>query len=92
MPESEGKHFLMITFRGHQGIFCEASGGKGNPFSKDDEPHTNEEMWEILRGYTFIFNAESVYLTKEEVAEYTSFVSLAEFGGRYGAVLKEMPR
>lgn len=81
-------YFLTVDWcsKGTRGIFCDR---KGMSPWKDGEPHTREEMWDILGPFFMILSPESRPFTDEEVAEFTYFRPLAEYKGEYGIALKE---
>jgi len=81
-------YFLTVKWcgKGGRGIFCD-TGGK-SPW-KDGEPHTPEEMWDILGPFFLILSPESRAFTEEEVAEFTYYRPLAEYKAEYGIALKE---
>jgi hypothetical protein len=70
---------------GYRGIFCDLD---GNPFRKAGQPHTQDEMDDILGPFTLILGAKSQPFTEQQLAEYTSFCPLAEYQNQYGIVLK----
>ncbi len=81
-------YFLTVAWcKGRRGIFCDK---EGNPFRKDDEPHTEQEMFGVLGPFVIILSPRSQVLTEEEVAEYTQFGALAEYKNEYGIALRPL--
>ena len=80
--------FLTVDWckKSGRGIFCDA---KGNAFWKDGEPHTAEEMWDILDAFYIILSPQSQAFTEGEVAEFTYFRPLGEYMNQYGIALRE---
>lgn len=81
-------YFLTVEWcsKGGRGIFCSI---RGNAFRKDREPHTWEEMRDILGPFLMILSPESQVFTEEQVAEFSWFRPLAEYKGAYGIALTE---
>ena len=81
-------YFLTVDWckKSGRGIFCDIN---GKAFSKDGEPHTELEMWEILGPFDLILSPESQVFTEEQVAEFTYYRPLAEYKGEYGIALRE---
>lgn len=81
-------YFLTVKWcgKGGRGIFCDTG---GRAFRKDGEPHTYEEMWDILDVFYMILSPESRPFAEEEVAEFTYFRPLEEYRGEYGIALRE---
>jgi len=84
---NNSRYFLTVDWCniGQRGIFCNKN---GNAFAKDVEPHTEDEIWNILDAFSLILNPTSVPLTEEEVKGYNRFVSLAEYRHEYGIAVK----
>ena len=80
-------YFLTVDWcnKGDRGIFCDQ---KGNPFIKENEPHTEDEMWKILGPFDLILSPESTELTEDDVAEYQWWSPFAEYSGEYGIARK----
>ena len=80
--------FLTVDWcnKGNRGIFCNLS--NGNAFSKEDSPHTEDEMWEILGDFDLVLSPKSLEFSEEEVAEYTKAYPLGEYSNQYGFAVK----
>lgn len=80
------RYFLTVDWcsKGNRGIFCDK---RGNAFSQK-EPHTREQMQEILDFFYVILNPQSESVTKEELKQYNSFLPLHEYYGHYGIAVK----
>jgi hypothetical protein len=76
------RYFLTVDWckQGKRGIFCSAN---GKAFPKD-EPHTQEEMDEILGLFWLVLNPQSTLITEEEIKEYNRWTPLDEYSGAYG--------
>ena len=85
----ESKYFLTVDWcnKGHRGVFCSKN---GQAFSKDGEPHTPEEIFEILDMFEMILSPKSELLTIEELKEYNQYYPLAEYSGIYGYATKKI--
>ena len=81
------RYFLTVDWcnEGSRGIFCDQT---GQAFSKDDEPHTEDEMWKILGPFDLVLSPKSVELSEDEVAEYQWWTPLEEYNGAYGIARK----
>ncbi len=88
MEENNRTYFLTVSWcnDGRRGIFCS---DEGNGFSKEGEPHTEHEMWEILGPFALILNPQSLPFTEAEIGEYIIFRPLPEYTKKYGIALKE---
>lgn len=83
------RYFLTVDLcrRGKRGIFCDQ---EGNAFSKEDEPHTLDEMREILGPFWLVLGPESKQFSEEEAAACTDWFPLGEYREVYGyAVVPE---
>ena len=83
----EQRYFVTVDWckSGNRGVFCDA---EGNSYPKDDEPHTHEEMAEILDLFWLVLSPESTLLTIEQLSEYTYWYPLAEYSNQLGVVLR----
>ena len=84
----ESKYFITVQRcgQGPRGIFCSEL---GTPFSKDEEPHTEEEMREVLGSFDMILGPKSELLNEEHVKEMNQFRPLKEYSMRYGIAYKK---
>ena len=82
------RYFLTVDWcgKGNRGIFCDQD---GQAFSKDEEPHTPDEMWKILGMFEMVLAPESTALTEKEVAEHQWWFPLKEYSSVYGYATKE---
>jgi len=83
-PQSEPvKYFLTVSWcnKRPRGIFCSKT---GQGFSRDDRPHTEKEMQEILGPFWLILSPESLPFTENDFAEDLSWYPLAEYTNQYG--------
>jgi hypothetical protein len=71
--------------QGKRGIFCDK---KGRAFWKDNEPHTHEEIDEVLGIFEMILAPQSIEITEIEVKEYNWFVPLSEYSDEFGVAIK----
>jgi len=80
--------FLTVDWcnKGKRGIFCNLA--NGNAFAKDDAPHTESEIWEILDAFAMVLNPKSIEFSEEEVAQHTKAYPLAEYSNEYGYAIK----
>ena len=80
------KYFLMVDWcnSGNRGVFCMADGGA---FIKD-QPHTEDEMFDILGPFDLILSPQSIPLTDDELKEYHYWRPLAEYSDAYGIASK----
>ena len=69
--------------KGERGVFSDAH---GNGFSSE-QPHTEDEMAEILGMFWLILNPKSEPFTSEQLAKYHTWIPLAEYSFQYGVVL-----
>ena len=83
----ESRYFLTVDWcgKGNRGIFCSA---EGNTFSKAEEPHTDDEMFETLDVFLVILNPKSELLSEDETKEFNRFIPLHEYSDRYGIAVK----
>ena len=81
------RYFLTVDRcnSGQRGIFCDKD---GNAFPRDKEPHTEDEMWDILGVFHMILAPISVSFTEEELKEFNRFRPLAEYSHQYGIAIK----
>ena len=81
------RYFLTLDWcrEGQRGIFCNK---EGVSFHKDDEPHTQEEINQILGLFWIILAPKSEPFTEEQIAEFTYFRPLAEYTNQYGIAYK----
>jgi hypothetical protein len=82
------KYFLTVDWcnQGRRGPFCDELGGS---FIKDNEPHTNDEMEEILGIFHLILFPQSLPFTEDELRGFNRFVPLAEYSDKYGIAVME---
>jgi len=69
-----------------RGIFCDR---QGSGFWKDDEPHTNKEMVDILGAFFIILSPKSEPHNEVELKQFNRYRSLAEYTHQYGIAQKE---
>ncbi len=88
-PSDESTPMYLMTVEwcsdGRRGIFASRD---GKPFCKEGEPHTEEEMDEVLGPFWMILSPKSEPFTEEEVAACTCFRPLAQFSEEYGIALR----
>jgi hypothetical protein len=87
-PDDANTIYLMTVewcSDGRRGIFASRD---GKPCRKDDEPHTEEEMDEVLGPFWMILSPKSEPFTVEQIAAHTFFRPLAEFSEAYGIALR----
>lgn len=84
---AEQAYFLTVDWcsKGNRGIFCSTG---GQCFRKEGEPHTQDEMWEILDAFALVLAPMSELFTEDEVKEFSKFRPLAEYSSQYGVALK----
>ena len=80
--------FLTVDWcnQGKRGIFCNLS--NGSAFAKDDAPHTEDEIWNILDAFALVLSPQSIELSEEEVAQHNKAYPLAEYSNQYGYAIK----
>ena len=85
--EMNKRYFLTVDWcnKGHRGIF---SGMCGNAFPKDDRPHTQDEIWDILDCFSMILSPESLEFAEDELSKYNKWYPLAEFSNQYGIAVE----
>jgi len=86
MPKSQAnpvKYFLTVSWCNEKprGIFCTRT---GRGFSRDDRPHTEEEMCEILGPFWLVLNAQSLPFIESDLAKLSKWYPLAEYSNEYG--------
>jgi len=84
----EGKAYFLTVDRcgkGSRGVFCSK---EGTCFRRDDRPHTEDEMWEILDAFALVLNPQSEPFTESQVKEFSKFTSFGEYSHQYGVALK----
>lgn len=83
------RYFITVDWcnEGNRGIFCDRN---GKAFPKDNEPHTEEEMSEVLDLFEIVLNPKSEPFTEEEFKKYRRFKPLAEYSNQYGIASKEV--
>ena len=83
----EQAYFLTIDWcnKGKRGIFCNI---KGQCFRKDNQPHTEDEMFIILGPFDLVLAPKSELLTIEQVSEFKWWIPLKEYSGEFGIALK----
>jgi len=76
------RYFLTVDWcsLGRRGVFCDRY-GKG--YWKDDEPHTEREMREILGPFTPILAPQSLPYTEEDLVR-CKWYPLAEYSNEFG--------
>lgn len=82
------KRYFLTTDRcdeGKRGIFCDGNGGA---FPKDNAPHSESEMWDILGAFYMVLSPQSRLLDEAEVAQYTNWAPYAEYTHHFGVALK----
>jgi len=82
-------YFLTVDWckKGSRGIFCNL---EGHCFRKDDEPHTELEMQEILGSFWIILSSESRLISEQELSEYNQWVPLEEYSNQFGIAQRGM--
>lgn len=70
---------------GKRGIFCHQD---GQAFRKDDEPHTHDEMANVLGPFWLVLAPCSREFTVDELAKFTRFRPLVEYTNIYGIALE----
>lgn len=80
-------YFLTVDWcnKGRRGIFCDA---EGHCFRKDDEPHTELEMQEILGPFWLILSSESLAFNEQQVSEFSQWIPLSEYSNQFGIASK----
>ena len=80
--------FLTVDWcdQNKRGIFCKLS--DGTAFAKDDEPHTEDEIWDILDCFSLVLSPKSIEFTEEEVSQHNEAYPLAEFSNVYGYAIR----
>ena len=68
-----------------RGIFCSKD---GNAFAQD-EPFSEDRIWEILDCFSLVLSPQSIELSEAEMKEYNRWYPLAEFSNEYGYAIKE---
>ena len=81
------KYFLTVDWcnKGVRGIFCKSD---GNSFWKEDSPHTEDEMYEILDMFELVLSPKSILISEEELKQYNKWLPLDEYSGVYGYAFK----
>ena len=81
------KYFLTVDWcnKGNRGIFCKSD---GNAFWKENEPHTEDEMFEVLGIFDLVLAPESVLISEDELKQYNKWLPLEEYSGVYGYAFK----
>ena len=74
--------------KGQRGIFCDA---EGHCFRKDDKPHTELEMQEILGLFWLILNSKSLVFNEQQVSEFSQWTPLAEYSNQFGIASRPGP-
>lgn len=88
MAEEPKVYFLTVEWcdNGRRGVFCSET---GVAYRKDNEPHTDAEMMEILGLFWVILDPRSEEISRVELEEsYTRFIPLAEYSNRWGIAVK----
>jgi hypothetical protein len=87
MSKQKRRYFLTVDWcsMGNRGIFCS---DEGQGFSKDNLPHTEEEMSDILGPFHLILAPRSELLTEEQVKEFNRWIPLAEYSNKFGVALR----
>lgn len=77
------KYFLTVDWcsKGQRGVFCDQH---GRTFWKANEPHTKDEMFDILGVFELVLAPESTLLTEDELKTYNRYKPLAEYSNAYG--------
>ena len=85
MDEQEQTYFLTVVRDvDARGVFCRKNGAS---FRKNDKPHTEVEMQDILGLFWIILAPESRPLAFEELSKFTYWRPLAEYSGEFGIAL-----
>ena len=71
---------------GQRGIFRDSN---GNIFWKDNEPHSDNEMYKIVGHYEYILQPMSIAYTEDEFKQFKRWVSFPECSNGFGVLLKE---
>ena len=84
----QSRYFLTVDWcsENRRGVFCSKT---GQPYPKDDSPHTEQEMYDILGAFTLILAPKSESLTEAELGEYRYWTSLAEYTHEFGIARRE---
>jgi len=69
---------------GKRGVFCDTY---GKPFSQE-QPHTDNEMREILGHFWMILSPKSEPFSQSELKRFNQFRPLPEYTNQYGIALK----
>lgn len=82
----EQAYFLTVDWcnQGKRGIFCNSD---GQCFRKE-EPHTEDEMFDILGAFDLVLSPKSELFTIEQVKKFTRWVPLAEYSNQFGIALE----
>lgn len=85
----ESRYFLTVDWcdKGRRGVFCTST---GQAFPKDGEPHTKDEIFDILDIFELVLSPKSELLTIEELKEYNQYYPLEEYSGQYGYAAKKI--
>lgn len=80
------KYFLTVDWcnKGKRGVFCSV---EGNSFAQD-EPFTEDRIWEILDCFSLVLSPQSIELDEVELSEFNKWYPLAEFSNQYGIAVK----
>lgn len=86
--ELEQAYFLTVDWcnKGKRGIFCNI---EGHCFRKDNQPHTEDEIFGILGPFDLILSPKSELLTIEQISEFNRWIPLEEYSGAFGIAIKE---
>ncbi len=81
------RYFITVDWcnKGKRGLFSDA---KGNTFGKDEAPHTEDEMFDVLGIFDMILNPQSIEFDEESLKQYKTWIPLAEYSNQYGIALK----
>jgi len=84
----EARYFLTVDWcnKGRRGVFCDKDGRAfGKPM-----PYTEEEIWDILGPFDIILSPRSEKFTEDQLAQFNTFMPLAEYKNQYGiAIIRE---
>jgi len=80
-------YFITVDWcnKGKRGIFSNRAGTG----YWQEQPHTYEEMYEILGHFAIILNPKSEPFTEEELKETRKWIPLAEYKDQFGIAVLE---
>lgn len=88
MPKDTQIYFLTVDWcrKGQRGIFCSS---KGQPFRKQDRPHTEQEIQDILGPFYIILAPKSAPFAEDQLRQYINWKPLAEYTYQFGIALRD---